>query len=134
MFQSAFTLRMRLVTGRFSPVGLTAVKWPMPCWSGVLPVAIVVQMTGLSSGGELLKRPYAPSWRSFAKLGSLPSDIMRSTVWGSIPSRPRMMTRPPLVLPERPFRRTTATAMARTAAATATTRERRDLKGIPANV
>ena len=60
-------------------LSLTATKWPMPCWSGVLPVAIVVQMTGLSSGGELRSRPYAPSCLSLAKFGSLPSDISRST-------------------------------------------------------
>ena len=61
MFHSAFTRRMRLVTGSCSPVcGLTATKCPMRCWSGGLPVAIVVQMIGLSSGGLLRRRPKAP--------------------------------------------------------------------------
>src|SRR2546426_1684751 len=60
----------------------------MPCWSGVLPVAIVVQMIGLSSGGLLISRPYAPSCRSLAKFGILPSAMSRSITCGSIPSRP----------------------------------------------
>jgi len=94
MFHSAFTRRMRLVTGRSSPVaGLTATKWPMPCWSGVFPVAIVVQMMGLRSGLVLMSRPYAPSCRSVAKCGSLPSDMRRSTTSGSMPSSPSTRTR-----------------------------------------
>ncbi len=51
MFQIAFTRRIRLVTGSCFPVcGLTATKCPMPCASGVLPVAMVVQMIGLRIG------------------------------------------------------------------------------------
>jgi hypothetical protein len=59
-----------------------------------LPVAIVVQMVGLSSGLLLTSRPYAPPVRSVAKFGILPSAISRSTVAGSMPSRPMTMARP----------------------------------------
>ena len=113
MFHSAFTLRIWLVTGSCSPVfSFTATKWPMRCWSGVLPVAIVVQMIGLSIGLLLSSRPYAPSCRSRAKFGILPSDISRSTVSGSMPSRPRTMIFPGAELPWHPptRRRTRATA------------------------
>jgi hypothetical protein len=50
MFQRARAWRIRLVTGSDSPAELTATKWPIRCRSGVLPVAMVVQMTGESSG------------------------------------------------------------------------------------
>jgi len=50
MFQSALTWRIRLVTGSCSPAALTATKWPMWWASGVLPVAIVVQITGERRG------------------------------------------------------------------------------------
>ena len=94
MFHSAFALRISLVTGSGSPGrSSTATKWPMPCWSGVLPVAIVVQTTGLSRGSRCAggrRRPPAAAGRSS---GSLPSDIRRSTVCGSRPSRPRTITR-----------------------------------------
>src|SRR5262249_25023791 len=60
--QSARTFRIPLVTGRAAPVfGLTATKWLMPWASGVLPVAIVVQSTGLISSSPLPpSRPDAP--------------------------------------------------------------------------
>ena len=49
----------------------------MRCWSGPLPVAIVVQTTGESSGSADISGAYAPCCRIFAKFGSLPSDINR---------------------------------------------------------
>jgi len=57
-FHRALTRRISLVTGavRSLPASCTT-KWPMPCWSGVLPVAIVVQRMGESIGWKLLSRP-----------------------------------------------------------------------------
>ena len=58
MFQSAFTRRIWLVTGSSAPVfSFTATKCEIPCSRGVLPVAIVVQTIGESSGLLLTSRP-----------------------------------------------------------------------------
>jgi hypothetical protein len=69
---------MREETGT-RPAGVFVTKSRIPWRCGCAPVAIVVQMTGERIGWIVLRAPYAPSRRSRAKCGSLPSRTYWST-------------------------------------------------------
>ena len=58
MFHTASVRRMALLTGCLDPsCGCSTVNEPMPCSSGVRPVAMVVHRIGLSMGRSLCRTP-----------------------------------------------------------------------------
>src|SRR5579871_3459175 len=61
----------------------------MLCRAGLTPVANVDQATGERAGKVVRSRRKSPRSPSFAKFGSLPSLMYRSTSPGSRPSSPR---------------------------------------------
>ena len=69
MFQSAGARRSLLVIGSFWPVtGSNCTKSRMPCSSGLVPVIMVVQMSGESAGESVLRWPLVPSARQAAEI------------------------------------------------------------------
>ena len=66
----------------------------MPCFSGVLPVAIVFQILGDEMGICDRSVPCTPCWEIFARFGSLPASISGLTIRGEAPSIPIRNARP----------------------------------------
>ena len=72
--QTAFSRRSSEVIGSRTPVaGLNLVKSGFRCCNGLVPVIMVVQMSGEILGSNERRTPARPSRTSRARLGIVPS-------------------------------------------------------------